>query len=205
MTATGLLTCSDVSLTRSQRQIFQNFNLVLGAGEAVHLTGANGAGKTSLLRACANALQPQQGDISRANDAGPFFLPADDRAITGPRSVMSWMTFWAKLWRVDTAHISAVLEKMGIANIPHQRLGHLSAGQKRRLHWARMLLQQHTAIPARVWLLDEPFKGLDSASLKLCEAILTTHLAEGGGVIIASHEALPAIAHRVLPLKDAVT
>jgi heme exporter protein A len=183
--------------------IFQNVNIALAAGQAVHLTGPNGVGKTSLLRLCAGALVPSNGHVYLADPDRVFLLPADDRAITGQRSVFSFLAFWAKLWAVPENNIAPALEQMGMTTLGDQRLGHLSAGQKRRLQWARLLLQQQGKTPATAWLLDEPFKGLDRAAMSLCEIALAQHMTSGGGALIASHEPLPAIAHSVVPLMEA--
>ena len=169
----------------------------MNAGEVLHLTGANGTGKTSLLRIIAGALPPAGGEIlwndksffdeEAARDAAPrfTFLPADDRALKPLETAAENLGFWASLWGLKDTAADDALCLLDMKKHAGKSVRHLSAGQRRRLSIARALMK-----PADVWLLDEPFNGLDAEAQMLLSAALEIHMAKGGLAVIASHVAL---------------
>lgn len=172
----------NLALVRGGREVFRNVNFSLSAGTALVLTGANGAGKTSLLRVLAGVLAPAAGRIETLPAA---FLPAQDAAWPAMQTVERALSFWARLFGADMMPAVAAL---GLTGLLPRRCGLLSAGQKRRLSLARVMLQ-----PASLWLLDEPLNSLDAAGRDMFSRVLSGHLAGGGCAVIASHEALPAL------------
>lgn len=191
-----LFSGSKVACARGGRIVFQNISFALGAGDVVHLAGPNGAGKTSLLRIMCGALPPFAGKIlwegrdflenGRAAHAGRFaFLPSDDRSLKGLETAGESLRFWAEFSGGGDAR--AALKKMDILSLKDTPVRRLSAGQRRRLSLARVFLRD---VP--LWLLDEPFNGLDMASYDLFMAALEAHCKAGGMAVIASHYAVEA-------------
>ncbi len=181
-----LLRGEDMTVWRGGRKIFQNVNVELRRGCVLLLTGPNGCGKTSLLRALVGALPAASGDVTRHTPRSPAFMPADDMLWQGSETVSVALRFWADL---SGGNAASALAQTGLAGLSDRPLNQLSTGQKRRLSLARLLVQ-----PADIWLLDEPLVGLDTAGRQMLAAVLMAHLQAGGAAVIASHEALPSLA-----------
>lgn len=186
---------ADIACVRGSRLLFQNFSCVVGAGSVLRLAGVNGAGKTSLLRIAAGALPCAQGSVLwdsvniTENDAAVHnarfaFLPADDRDLKLLETARENLTFWARLWQLpDTAAaVQMALDTMGLFALADAPVRVLSAGQKRRLSLARMVMK-----PSPLWLMDEPFNALDDAAIGLLMQALAVHLDTGGMAIMATH------------------
>lgn len=189
------LSFADVACIRGNRLLFQNFSASVAPGAVLRLAGANGAGKTSLLRITAGALPYVAGRIlwdganilenGRAAHNGRFvFLPADDRDLKLLETARENLRFWAVLWGLESpaAAVDAALSAMGLSPLADAPVRILSAGQKRRLSLARIILKQ-----CSLWLLDEPFNALDDAAIHLLSQALTLHLAAGGMAVMATH------------------
>jgi len=184
-----------ITCQRGGRVLFQNVSVALQPGDVLHLSGANGTGKTSLLRLMAGALPAAIGQIlwdgldflenGAAEHNRRFnFLPPDDRALKVLETPTETLAYWAAVYGIDNADaaVTKALAAMDMANIKTRAVKYLSAGQRRRLSLARVLLR-----PAPLWLLDEPFNGLDAASVTLFRAALDAHVGAGGMAVIASH------------------
>lgn len=196
MTASNrLFTLADVACQRGGRQLFQNLFLEMGEGDVVHLAGPNGAGKTSLLRAMAGAL-PVEGRIlwqerdflengAAAHAARYAFLPANDTHLKLLETAYENIAFWARLWGVGGDISDAALKAMGLGYLRDRPVRYFSAGQKRRLGLARVLMKG-----SKLWLFDEPLNGLDAESMALFRVALEHHVAKGGMAVIASHYAI---------------
>lgn len=181
-----VLRAETLALVRGGRKIFRNVNFTLAPGQALWLRGPNGCGKTSLLRLLAGALCPTEGLLHGRPEGTPAFLPADDALWQGGESVSAALSFWARLYG---AALMPALQDVGLAALVSRRVALLSAGQKRRLSLARVLLQ-----PSPLWLLDEPLNGLDRDGVDMFARVLAQHLAAGGMAVVASHDALPDLA-----------
>lgn len=193
MTASNRLFClKNIGCQRGGRVLFQNLSFGLDTGDVVHLSGPNGSGKTSLLRIMAGAL-PFDGEIlwgaedflvnePEAHAARFAFLPSDDRNLKVLETGEENLSFWARLWGVPNGGVDAALAAMDISGLKDRLVKFYSAGQKRRLSIARVLLK-----PSVLWLLDEPLNGLDDASAALFKKALDKHIAGGGMAVIASH------------------
>lgn len=185
----------NIACRRGGRVLFQNLSCSLDAGDVLHLSGPNGSGKTSLLRIMAGALPAATGKIlwngvnflknGPEEHAGRIaFLPSDDRNLKILETVNENIRFWAQLGG-DASRCAGVLDSMNLSALKNTPVQRLSAGQRRRLSLARILLNDHP-----LWLLDEPFNGLDAASMKLFRDVLDGHVAKGGIAVIASHHGL---------------
>ena len=169
-----------VACLRGGRLLFEDLSLSLRAGEAALVTGANGAGKSSLLRLAAGLLGPGAGDIVRD---GRVALAAEATALDDDSSLFAALIFWARLDRQDDEAVAIALAAMGLAQLAEVPVRLLSTGQRRRATIARVI-----ASGAPIWLLDEPASGLDAASLDALAGVMAGHRASGGIVLAASHQ-----------------
>ena len=164
---------------RGQRLLWRGVSFTLPAGAALQVTGANGVGKSSLLRILAGLLPPAHGTITAHVRASlTDELPALDEDLPLTRA----LGFWAALDGSSASVVAAALDRTGIAHLAQLPLRFLSTGQRKRAVLARLLCSN-----TPLWLLDEPGNGLDSAGIALLEAIISDHRAAGGSVILASH------------------
>lgn len=182
-----LLRVEQLNVTRGDRTLVADLSFALEAGEVLHLRGANGIGKSSLLEMLAGVRSIGSGSVRRQpEDAGLHWL-GHRNGLNPHLSAIENLRFWCGLNGVPAEGIAATLERMGLA--PRARLRPtrtLSAGQKRRTALARLLLA-----PRPLWLLDEPLDGLDVDGLALFGQLLAEHLDTGGAALVTSHQPLP--------------
>ncbi|MFN3932321.1 MAG: heme ABC exporter ATP-binding protein CcmA [Brevundimonas sp.] len=187
-----MITVESLTLSRGERVLFRDLSFSLAAGEAVALTGANGAGKTSLLRALAGFLRPDAGTIG-FGDADPaearrrllHWLGHLD-GLKGARRAREELAFQAGWHGADAAGIAAAVDVLALEPLLDLEVRQLSAGQRRRLAFARLI-----AAPRPVWLLDEPFAPLDARWRAALGLLMQAHLDKGGAILAAVHDPLP--------------
>lgn len=204
------LAVEKLACIRGERQLFRDLSFRLAPGEALLLHGPNGSGKSSLLRMLAGFLPPVAGRIAwqEADIAGDVeshgarlcYLGHQD-AVKPQLSARDNLVFWARLSgktpvAAETA-ADAALDAAGLQRQKRLPSRYLSAGQKRRVALARLLLT-----PAPLWLLDEPSNALDSAAVAWLGDILAGHRRDGGMVILASHVPVPLPDARRLQLPE---
>jgi len=176
------LTLTRLACRRGGRLLFDDLDIGLGPGEAALVTGANGAGKSSLLRIIAGLLAPAAGDVSANGRIGWL----GEAAALDPRlTLANALGFWARIDGRGRGEVAAALERMGISGLAEVPVRMLSTGQRRRAAIARVL-----ASGADIWLLDEPGSGLDDAALGGLGETIARHRAEGGIVVVATHQPL---------------
>lgn len=192
----------DLAVQRGERILFKGFSLTVAAGEAVALVGANGAGKTSLLRCVAGLLRPIAGNI-RFRDGETETDPEDARrfgchmvghqdGLKGARTAREELAFQAGWTGGDASSALVAAERLGLTRLLDLPVRVLSAGQRRRLALARLI-----AAPRSMWLLDEPLAPLDAASRLLLGEVMAEHVAGGGLILAAVHDPLPLTARVV--------
>ena len=197
------LVVDNLTLKRGERTIIDGLSFRAERGEALLLTGANGSGKTTVLRALAGLLVSDGGRIEFAGGADEGAHGIGEHChfighLNGFRpalTVAENADFWADYLGGSRAGVTAALEHFRLAELAPIQSGYLSAGQKRRLGLARLLLAKRP-----VWLLDEPAVSLDTASQQLLAEAVGRHLAEGGIVVASTHQPLgfaPAREHRL--------
>lgn len=183
MTLAGpLLEADGLGLERGGRQLFSGLRLTLGAGQLVQIEGANGAGKTSLLRILAGL--SRYGFEGRVSRHAPLLYLGHQgavKALLTPRENLAWHISGEGDWSDrDIDEALAAVGLYGYEDVPSHAL---SAGQQRRVNLARLYLSR-----APLWLLDEPFTAIDRAGVTALEARLAAHLAQGGAVLLTSHQ-----------------
>jgi len=181
----------DVRCVRGGREVFCGLDFDAAAGEALAITGANGAGKTSLLRLIAGLLTASGGSIELAGGDGECTLAelthylGHRDALKPALSVGENLSFWADFLGPDAAATGQALAAVGLDHVAHLPAAYLSAGQRRRLSIGRLL-----AVPRPLWLLDEPTSALDAAGQELFAGLMTDHLRRGGLIVAATHAPL---------------
>ena len=177
-----LLSASGLSLERGGRELFSGISLQLLRGQLVQIEGANGAGKTSLLRILAGL--SRYGFAGRVEHRAPQLFLGHQSAVKGlltPRENLAWHV--AGEAGFSAAEIDAALAAVNLYGYEDVPSHALSAGQHRRVNLARLYLSR-----APLWLLDEPFTAIDRAGVGALEARLLQHLEQGGAVLLTSHQ-----------------
>ncbi|MFC3711775.1 heme ABC exporter ATP-binding protein CcmA [Sphingoaurantiacus capsulatus] len=190
----GNLEATDLACVRGGRLIFDALDLRVAPGEALLVQGANGAGKSSLLRLLAGLLRPAAGRI--ANPFRTAYL-GHDNALKGDRTLAQELRFWAAVDEAGDRWREALdrFDLVPLADLPTRLL---SSGQKRRAALARTW-----ASGAELWLLDEPSVGLDAPSVDRLAAACAAHRAGGGLIVAATHVPLGLQDARVLTMERA--
>lgn len=170
------LSAHAIACRRGDRVLFRGLDLTIAGGQAIQVRGANGLGKSSLLRILAGLLPPYAGTVERHGAIGLL----DERPALDPHLPLGRaLGFWAAL---DGA-AGAAVTRLGLDPLLDVPVRYLSTGQKKRAALARLIGQR-----APVWLLDEPLNGLDANAVALVEQIAADHCAAGGLCLIASHQ-----------------
>ena len=180
------LRAQDLTCERGGRIVFRDVSLALKAGELMQLTGPNGSGKSTLLRLVAGLNEPQAGKLTLQGGAEELSIGQQAHYIAHQEPVKSALSVHENLafWRdfLGGGEVEEALQAFDLTRLSSYPAGLLSAGQKRRLALARLVL-----VPRVLWLLDEPTVGLDTASLSRLGGIMGGHLDKGGLIIAATH------------------
>jgi heme exporter protein A len=167
-----LLRVEGAALVRGGRLLFEGLDLTLEPGEAVQVAGANGSGKTSLIRVVAGLLKPSAGRVERATAA----LADEGLALDRELPLEKALAFWS------ATGVGEALAAFDLATLARVPVRLLSTGQARRARLARV-----RASGAALWLLDEPLSGLDAAGAACLSCVMAAHRAAGGAILAASH------------------
>jgi heme exporter protein A len=185
------LNAAELTCRRGGRDVFSGVRFSVGAGQALAISGRNGAGKSSLLRIVAGLIRPAAGrlwleagepELSIAEQA--HYLGHQDAAKPS-LSVRENLEFWAAFLGDAAVKVQLALDSVGLGPIAGLPAAFLSAGQRRRLSIARLI-----AVKRPIWLLDEPTSTLDVAAQQRLAELMRAHLAEGGLILAATHGAL---------------
>ena len=188
------LTFSRLGCVRGGRELFKNVDCTLQAGQWLYVTGANGVGKTSLLRMVCGLAPIDSGEILW--NGSPIHQQSDSyrqdlcylghlNALQESMTVEENLMFTAALagQAVDAAQSRAVLTRFGLRGRSRQLVRHLSQGQKRRVALSRLALSA-----ARLWVLDEPYVAMDEPGIQLLADLIASHLGQGGLALLTSHQ-----------------
>ena len=172
------LLVQDLTVARARVAVLEGVSFALASGRAMILRGPNGIGKTTLLRTLAGLQPAPVGRIEVAAEAIAYAAHAD--GIKAVLTVRENLAFWASAY--GGGDVAQALAAMNLEALADRRAANLSAGQKRRLGLARLLVTGR-----RIWMMDEPTVSLDAASVALFAGVVRGHLAQGGAALIATH------------------
>jgi heme exporter protein A len=168
----------NLAVARGGVTVLEGVSFVLPPGRALILRGPNGVGKTTLLRTLAGLQPAVGGEVSVPPESLTYAAHAD--GLKAVLTVRENLAFWAAIH--GTATVEAALQAMNLGALAGRRAADLSAGQKRRLGLARLIVAGRA-----IWLMDEPTVSLDAASVAMFVGMVRAHLAAGGATVIATH------------------
>lgn len=174
----SLLAVHDLAVARGGLRVVEGVSFTLAAGEALILRGPNGIGKTTVLRTVAGLQPPVEGRVRMQDDAVAYAAHAD--GLKSALTVTENLRFWSRVF--GGGQIQQALRAMDLTALADRTAAALSAGQKRRLGLARLLV---TGRP--LWILDEPTVSLDATSVGRFADATRAHLASGGAALMATH------------------
>ena len=199
-----MLSVHGLTCVRGTRPLFSDVAFTLRPGSWAHVRGANGAGKTSLLRLLAGLAQPEAGEVrwngekigSEAFRRELMYL-GHRAAVKEDLTALENVMFAAEMDGVDISEEQAMdaLARFGLAGREDLPVRFLSAGQKRRVLLARTVTR-----PALLWILDEPFTALDVKAVDFVSNLVAEHVKGGGMAVITSHQAIPLPPGQVIEL-----
>jgi heme exporter protein A len=194
-----LLAAQSLSLERGGRELFHNLSFDVHARQLWQIKGANGAGKTSLMRILSGlARYGFEGKVLRSVPSLYLGHQPAVKALLTPRENLKWHVS-GEASPSDT-RIEAALAQVGLYGYEDVPSHTLSAGQHRRVNLARLFLSS-----ARVWLLDEPFTAIDQDGVDEIQALLAAHVGGGGAVVMTSHQTLQVSCEvQFLSLRDGI-
>lgn len=190
-----MLAIEGVRCVRGERTLFDDFNLNVEAGRMYQIEGPNGAGKSSLLRIMAGLLPAQAGQIHYQGEPSQnvrheflqnLLFIGHKAAVKPELTALENLEFFAATQGMPCAEPPfELLAQVGLVGLEDVPAGHLSAGQQRRIALARLWVSR-----SQLWILDEPFTSLDVAGIELLHQRFAQHLADGGAIVLTSHQAL---------------
>jgi heme exporter protein A len=191
----------NLACRRSGRLVFEGLSFSLDEGQALVVTARNGAGKSSLLGILAGQLRPDAGavraeGIAERPLAEALHLVGHRDALKGALTAAENLAFARDLLGDAAATPREALEVVGLGHAARLPVAYLSAGQRRRVALARLLVARRP-----LWLLDEPTAALDTAAQETLVGLMRTHLAGGGLIVAATHAALPIAGARELRIE----
>jgi heme exporter protein A len=177
---TPMIKLDNVAVVRGNRLVIQRFSLSAAKSDIVWVRGANGCGKSTLLRMIAGLLPVLSG---RLEVNGQIALSDENLGLDTNSTLEAALGFWAKLDGSTADHMESAMESMDLRALADVPVRYLSSGQRRRASISRVI-----ASGAAIWLLDEPYNGLDNANCARLDTALLRHAASGGMALVAAHQ-----------------
>lgn len=179
----------NLSCIRDDRELFSGLGFSVALGQVLLLEGNNGSGKTSLLRIICGFREPDTGEVLWSGETVPHSQYFSDMAYVGhldgikkELTVLENLRLALALGQAGALSIQQALEKVHLSGYDDTLIQALSAGQKRRLSLARLLITRNV-----LWVLDEPFTSLDKQGIVLVESLMAEHCKQGGMMVMTSH------------------
>jgi len=192
--SSSLINAINLTCIREERILFENLSLSICPGDIVQIEGANGSGKTSLLRILAGLSQPYEGNVYFQDKAisqtrelfyqNLLFL-GHLPGVKDEMSAQENLEFNLALHGLDKKSAEATLNTVDLLGFEDALASQLSAGQHRRIALARLWQSQ-----APIWILDEPFTAIDKLGVAKLEQLFLQHANDGGCVILTTHQDL---------------
>jgi heme exporter protein A len=186
------LVAENLAGERGGEPVFADVSFALGPGDSLVVTGPNGAGKSTLLRVICGLLPPASGAVrvegggeEQPTVASACHYLGHQNGMKAALTVSENLAFWRDFCGEARLTPAAALDAVGLGGLGDLPFGYLSTGQRRRAAIARLLVSHRP-----IWLLDEPTAGLDAASEARFSALMDAHLAGGGIIVVATHQAL---------------
>lgn len=188
-----LLEVQQLASQRAGRTLFADLNFTLHAGEVLHIEGENGAGKSTLLRSLVNLVElqagritffPEQPELAQDWRQNTLFM-GHKAAVKAELTALENVALQARLTGLTAIDAWQLLETVGLLGLEDLPAGQLSAGQQRRIALTRLWYST-----AQLWILDEPFTALDTRGIDLLQQRFAEHTAQGGAIVMTSHQAL---------------
>ena len=189
-----MILVKDLAIERSNKIVFDNINLSLGAGKIILLKGKNGSGKTTLLKAILNIIEPSYGSIYwkgklLKKNLYDFYnnvtYIADKTSSLSKLSVQDNINIWRKIFlsKIGKSQIENILKTLKLENYINQKVSSLSFGENKKLEFLRLIIEDK-----KIWILDEPLSNLDEESIDLIEQTFQDHRSKEGSIIFSSHQ-----------------
>lgn len=184
----------NLTVSRGDRTVLANLHFTVSEGDILHLRGPNGIGKTSLLEVLTGLRAPANGRIEGFPGASNLHWVGHRSGFHPALSPMENLHYWCLLQgeKNKSSKISDALHRVGLHTVRNRPCGRLSAGQRRRASLARLL-----AVDRSLWILDEPLAALDVSFTQILTEFMVEHAANGGAVIVSSHQPFPCDAVQV--------
>jgi heme exporter protein A len=182
VTWSSMLSVSQIVFERYFEPVFVPVNFDLSDGQLLLVKGANGCGKTTLIRVLAGVLHPTSGNIE--SQAVGMAYVGHYLGIKDDLSVLENLRFMRDFLGTSSRSCEDLINEVGLTRVAEQQARTLSAGQRKRCALARLLVSE-----AQLWLLDEPYSNLDQEGVELVDRLLDNHLGGGGACVLATHGA----------------
>ena len=188
-----MLLANNIYFKRNKIEILNNINISISPNKILYIQGKNGSGKTTLLKILTNILKPKKGEVfwkGKNIKKNPFNYYKDVTFIMDNKTsninltVKENIMFWSKLFSSKTSiqQINSALKLLSLDKYQNTLVGNLSYGEIKKLELSRLIIEQK-----KLWILDEPYIGLDNYSIGLINQSIINHVEKGGMTILTSH------------------
>ena len=178
-----ILNLKGISVEKNDVCILEDINLEIKQGDFLNIYGSNGAGKTTLLKLLSGLTEPTAGEIKFNNDdfMDKVFILGHKNGIKLNLTVLENLQFISN--NQDIKKIKSIIEKYELTSKMNILTKYLSHGQQKRVALMKAMINDYD-----IWLLDEPYSGLDQAGEEILDKILINHIKNSGAVVITNHK-----------------
>ena len=191
-----MLLANNLSFQRNNKEIFKELNISLSPKKIIHLQGRNGIGKTTLIKILVNMLLPSTGEIywngkNIKKNLNEFFSNLtyimDTQTSKNEMTVNENIRYWKKLYSspIESKQIDEIINLLLLKDYKNTKVNYLSAGEIKKLELCRLIIERK-----KLWILDEPYAGLDKFMIDLINETFKNHIANGGMIVFSSHNSL---------------
>ena len=188
-----MLLANNIYFKRNDRNILNNISLSIVPKKIIYLKGKNGCGKSTLLKILTNILDPENGDIfwkgkNIKNNYFDFYknltFIMDTKTSNINLTIKENILFWCRLFssKINDREIKFALNLLSLDKYENTQIRNLSYGEIKKLELSRLIIEQK-----KLWILDEPYIGLDNSSIDLINQTIVNHVEMGGMTILTSH------------------